>query len=80
MVCPLIASSPTQCTLGYETADDNAYATQALCKAKAQIIYESMARDLYSRGASLRVSCVKRKVIEQIKNMPRRNQTQAKAR
>jgi predicted RNase H-like HicB family nuclease len=60
--------------LGYEDIN-TFYPTRAECEARAKEVHETMAEDLFRRGASLKISCVDRKIVEKIKQMSLGRQT-----
>jgi hypothetical protein len=66
LVCPLQAATPNDCVLGFETPLVS-YEGLEKCTARAEEIYEKVSKDLYQAGAAIRISCVNKKVLEQIK-------------
>tara|TARA_R110002012_G_scaffold168265_1_gene331697 strand:- start:2025 stop:2237 length:213 start_codon:yes stop_codon:yes gene_type:complete len=60
--------------LGYEDINTS-YPTLAECEARAKEVHETMGEDLFRRGASLKISCVDKKIIEKIQQMSLSRQT-----
>lgn len=67
-VCPLTAATPQECVIGFE---DPLVPYEGLekCTARARELYREAARDLYQAGAAVRISCVNKEIVDQMKEV-----------
>ena len=67
-VCPLTATTPQECVIGFE---DPLVPYEGLekCTARAEELYREAARDLYQAGASIRISCVNKEIVDRMKQV-----------
>ena len=67
-VCPLTAATPQECVIGFEEPLAS-YDGLEKCTARAEELYREAALDLYQAGASIRISCVNKEIVDQMKEV-----------
>ena len=67
-VCPIAAATPQDCVIGFEdplVPYEGLEKMHGTCKE----LYREAARDLYQAGAAVRISCVNKDIVDQMKEV-----------